>query len=353
MKRRIRVACRTLSRRFPGLGPEGAEAAPAVSWAAPFRPGAGAALLAGTACAVAAMIAPVAEGDKRPLAMASTMAPALAPMAAMADARAEGGGRRLILPVQVVPEFTIENLSGSSSGPLPLVIGLPNELPGSYAFLLFRGLPQPFALSSGFRTKDHWVLSLRDASTVKLIPPSGYEGSFAVEVLFMRGQDVPAERRIFTVELTRPKPSEPPAVASLPPVPSDQLRATTAVERTAASPGPVARTAPPPPVAPAPQIGNPQPMTERDRSMLARADRLLREGDVAAARLLLAHLAQKGIAEGALAMARSYDPDVLVTLRVAGLEPDPARARDWYRRAEQLGSTQATARLSTLDTGGR
>jgi TPR repeat protein len=119
------------------------------------------------------------------------------------------------------------------------------------------------------------------------------------------------------------------------------------------SPALSAQAAPPPSVAPAAPVGKPQTMTERDRSMLARADRLLREGDVAAARLLLAHLAQKGIAEGALAMARSYDPDVLVTLRVAGLEPDPAQARDWYRRAEQLGSTQATARLSTLNIGGR
>ncbi len=349
MKRGIDVACHTLSHRFPGRGPHGEEGRPAVLCLATFRPGAGTALLAGIACGVAAMIAPFAERDERPLVMASTIAPALAPMAA---APAQGDARRLILPVQVAPEFTIENVSGSSSDPLPLTIGLPSELPDSYAFLMFRGLPQRFALSSGFRTKDHWVLSLRDANNVKLIPVSGYEGLFAMEVLLMRGHDVPAERRIMTVELKRPKPLVPPAVASLPPpvAPSDQLRATTAVERIVPSPGVVAQAAPPP-VAPAPQVTKPQTMTERDRSMLTRADRLLREGDVAAARLLMTHLAQKGIAEGALAMAHSYDPEVLVTLRVAGLEPDLAQARDWYRRAEQLGSAQATARLSTLATG--
>ena len=87
--------------------------------------------------------------------------------------------------------------------------------------------------------------------------------------------------------------------------------------------------------------------------MQERADRLLSEGDVAAARLLYARLAKRGIAEAAFAMARSYDPEFLMTIPTAGLQPDLAKAREWYRKAEELGSGQATTRLSTLDKSGR
>jgi TPR repeat protein len=90
-----------------------------------------------------------------------------------------------------------------------------------------------------------------------------------------------------------------------------------------------------------------------DKAMLERADGLLREGDVAAARLLYTRLARKSVAEGAFGMAKTFDPAFLRRVPTAGLHPDLANAREWYRKAEQLGSSQAKIRLSELTATGR
>jgi TPR repeat protein len=87
--------------------------------------------------------------------------------------------------------------------------------------------------------------------------------------------------------------------------------------------------------------------------MLERADSLFREGDVAAARLLYTRVARKGIAEGAYGMARTFDPAFLRRVPTAGLQPDLAKAQDWYRKAEQLGSAPAKTRLSELGATAR
>jgi len=239
----------------------------------------------------------------------------------------EGGD--LLWRVQALPDFTVQNASGFAGDVLPLSISLPRAAPQTYTFLMFRGLPEGFTLSAGFSTKDHWVVSLRDADSIQLVPRPSYEGLFALEVLLIRGQDLPPERRIVTVALQPRAAINSPANSSAKPlIDPAGLTRPTAVESTA-------------------------PLTQReisveDTAMMERADRLLREGDIAAARLLYSRVARKGIAAGALAMAKSYDPDFLGDIPTAGLRPDLAQARDWYRKAEDLGSSYAATRLSTL-----
>jgi hypothetical protein len=232
------------------------------------------------------------------------------------------------LRTQAVPDFVVQSATGKVGEPIPLTISLPRNLPGTYTFLMFRGLPEGFALSAGFRTKEHWVVSLRDAADVKLISASSYQGQFALEILLVRGQDVAPERRIITVEI---RPTDSPmrdATGGLPRVDATPLTSPT-----------VAQSAAPLPAS--------EP-SDKDRAMLERADRLLHEGDIAAARLIWGRLARKGLAAAAIAMAKSYDADFLSRIPHAGLKPDLAQARDWYRKAEQLGSPEARSRLSTL-----
>jgi hypothetical protein len=232
------------------------------------------------------------------------------------------------LRTQAVPDFVIQSATGKVGEAIPLTISLPRNLPDTYTFLMFRGLPEGFALSAGFHTKDHWILSLRDAVDVKLFPASSYQGLFALEILLVRGKDVAPDRRTITVEI---QPTDSPmrdATGRLPRVDATPLTSPT-----------VAQSA-----APLPLL---EPNDE-DRAMLERADRLLHEGDIAAARLIWGRLARKGLAEAAIAMAKSYDPDFLSRIPHAGLKPDLGQARDWYRKAEELGSPEATSRLSTL-----
>ena len=54
-------------------------------------------------------------------------------------------------------------------------------------------------------------------------------------------------------------------------------------------------------------------------------------GDIAAARLLLLHLAERGDGEAAYELARTFDREMLAKLGARGLDGDPAQARGWYR----------------------
>jgi hypothetical protein len=78
--------------------------------------------------------------------------------------------------------------------------------------------------------------------------------------------------------------------------------------------------------------------------MLKRGRDLIGAGDVASARLILAHVAE-GDAEASLMLAGTYDAAILSNLKAVGVAPDLAKARAWYARAAELGSLEARQRL--------
>jgi TPR repeat protein len=76
---------------------------------------------------------------------------------------------------------------------------------------------------------------------------------------------------------------------------------------------------------------------------------LMAAGDIAAARTMFARVADAGDAAGAFALAETYDPAVLGTMRLRSrITPDPALARRWYEKARDMGSGAAAARIARL-----
>ncbi|WP_244547216.1 hypothetical protein [Bradyrhizobium sp. Gha] len=82
--------------------------------------------------------------------------------------------------------------------------------------------------------------------------------------------------------------------------------------------------------------------------LMARARSLMTVGDIAAARLLLERAADAQDATAAFVLAETYDPAVLGTKDTRSITADAAAARDWYRKAVQLGSAEAKQRLTQL-----
>jgi TPR repeat protein len=83
-------------------------------------------------------------------------------------------------------------------------------------------------------------------------------------------------------------------------------------------------------------------------SMMQRARSMLAVGDITSARLLLERAAEAPDADAALMLAQTYDAQVLGTSDVRNIVAEPAKARAWYQRAAQLGSTDAQRRLAQL-----
>ncbi len=96
--------------------------------------------------------------------------------------------------------------------------------------------------------------------------------------------------------------------------------------------------------------GSPAPLAastltkDEIREMLKRGRDLIGAGDLASARLILAHVAE-GDAEASLMLANTYDAAVLSKLKTVGVAPDPAQARAWYARAAELRSLEARRHL--------
>jgi len=104
----------------------------------------------------------------------------------------------------------------------------------------------------------------------------------------------------------------------------------------------------PPPTAPAPpssELSNAE-MTE----LVDHGDALLRNGDVASARLFYERAADAGDGRAALRLGATFDPAFLGRLGLGKLQADPAQARSWYSRALDLGAVDAKRQLNSLDT---
>jgi TPR repeat protein len=53
-------------------------------------------------------------------------------------------------------------------------------------------------------------------------------------------------------------------------------------------------------------------------------------------------------AAAALSLGETFDPFLIQRLGAIGVQPDVAKAREWYQRAAQLGSNTAAEHLAKL-----
>ena len=82
--------------------------------------------------------------------------------------------------------------------------------------------------------------------------------------------------------------------------------------------------------------------------LVKRGRDFIKDGNLAAARLLLRPAADAGDADAALLLGSTYDPVALNQIGAVGVRPDPDVARVWYQRAKQFGSPDASARIERL-----
>ena len=87
---------------------------------------------------------------------------------------------------------------------------------------------------------------------------------------------------------------------------------------------------------------------EVTEALVKRADKLLRSGDIVAARLVYERAAASGDRAAATGVAKTYDPAFLTQAGALGLRADPARAALWYAKAAAAGDREAEDRLRWL-----
>lgn len=201
-------------------------------------------------------------------------------------------------------------------------------------FIRIRGLPSTAALSDGHSiAPGAWAVPIAALARLEILLPEGSTGQSEVSITLVSADGaVLAETKSTLVVAPRPAPVAPSAAA--PATTSLMLRSSP----DALPPRAETRSVP---------FSNPE-ARERALRLVKRGDEQLADGGVAQARLLYERAAEAGLAQGAMAMAETYDPAELQRLGVRGLKPDQEQARRWYERARQLGAAEAEQRLRRL-----
>jgi hypothetical protein len=82
--------------------------------------------------------------------------------------------------------------------------------------------------------------------------------------------------------------------------------------------------------------------------LIKRGLEFIKDGDIAASRLVLRRAADAGNAQAALMLGATFDPIVLAELGVFGLTGNRETARLWYQKAVEFGSDEASRRIDRL-----
>ncbi len=146
--------------------------------------------------------------------------------------------------------------------------------------------------------------------------------------------------------LIAPPPEQPkiqrPAPAAPAPEPEPEP------EPEARAPAPAKPETPPPPALQQQPLQQPEIPAREQQELQARVAVMIRQGDIAGARVILARLDRAGNRQATLTLAETYDPALLAQWNVRGIKPDPAKAAELYQRAIDGGVNAARARLNAL-----
>jgi hypothetical protein len=252
-----------------------------------------------------------------------------APASCLPDLRTSAGGFYTTLHSPVIsvqakqnqPNFKVRDVSGLAGQPIPITIETADILEeDSGQLFIFSGIPSGVKLSPGGDLGDFWAVNASVIKSLTLTAPDGFSGTFTVRITRSNNQassGVATMRVVIGQDRTM---SATAAISDLAPKPSHQ--------------------APPAPSA---------PLANQDM-LMARGKALFQQGDVAGARMIYDYLARQGSSAAAIAMGETFDPAILSGLVVKGLASDVAKARQWYEKAEELGSREARRRLNAMMT---
>jgi hypothetical protein len=315
------------------------------------------------------------------LAYVGAMLPADQPAKPAIEAAAAGSTTILKKPIATAT-LDVGDVTGSLNSAIALPLRADPASAEQDLSIRLTGLPGNAILTPGRKVSEHtWVLKDEDLASARLIVPDSDTPVFDISVAAIETStgELAAPVREMKLALRDIPPSQKPveAMASVnQSVVTQSTSAGTALPvstaETAAMPAqPAARVqitpanaAPEAPgstkafsvaaVSPIPPADKPTVITPPPSpiatGLLQKGDVLFKAGDLMMARQFYLRAHDLGAAEGALGVARTYDPAVFKELKVEGLLPDAAQAREWYRKASLTGLPEAVNALARFET---
>lgn len=251
------------------------------------------------------LVAVAVEGASRRRIVPMTPAAPLLPTAPVMPAVASIPSARI--PLADLPAASLTDLStplqlvaeSRSQVPLGIFVRGPSEALAT-AVVDIAGLPGGWTISVGRRTGDRWRIPAFQLAGAGVVPPRGVSGVVDLEAELRLADDTVVEHRPVRLAITDPEES-----------------------------------------------------TINAKFFLSKAETLLADDDISAARLLLVRAAKAGNAKAAFLLGDTYEK----CARTSGCKADADRvkAQTWYKMGADLGSLEARQRLDRLigeDAGG-
>jgi hypothetical protein len=255
---------------------------------------------------------------------------------------AAAAGNKSVISKKPVATATLDvaDASGALNSMIPLILRAEPAAEGQTLALRISGLPEDAYLTAGTRVSgDSWLLNPGQEQNVKLIVPKASKPKFEMEVAAIEtgSGELAAPMKELTVAIDDPQLQVEPANA-----PPDTVVIQSGIgarqDLPAAADGSEIHTA-----SVAPEAAD----------LVRKGDVLLKSGDLAAARQFYERAYAQGAAAGAMGVAKTYDPVVFAELNVQGIVPDPAKAMEWYKRAEDQGLPDAASAIEALQALGQ
>jgi hypothetical protein len=263
------------------------------------------------------------DGFDRALQLVSAMTakPATAPTMVLASS----GSSTLTKPITSA-RLAVNDVRGQLNSMIPLMLTATPASADQPVDLEISGLPQSAYLTAGHQKEDgSWVVKAPEIADLKLVIPESLNPKIDLQVAAVEQNSgsLAAPAQLMSVELSDVKITPASAPPEGQPDPVKLKPAATAQDAAASSAIPVSAT----------------PSQGAGADLLARADGLMNQGDILSARQYYMQASAAGNPRGTLGVARSYDPKVFAEMKVEGLQPDAAKAAEWYKKAQAQGLT--------------
>jgi hypothetical protein len=219
--------------------------------------------------------------------------------------------------------FSVYATAGTPGAAVPLKIHLPATFKAqaasktAYTFLMFKGIPEDFTLSAGFRTRNTWLVSIDDIRNLKIKVPQEFQGALDIDVYLYRGEGISPDRSTVHVPILSPAGNLATATDATE-TPSTAKQNTVAQHR-----------------------HEPMLSKEEEAALFAQGETQLKDGNIVFARLMFEELVSRGNVRALFELARTYDPDVLQELGAVGIQGDAEKAKELYRKASEFAGIPA------------
>ena len=255
-----------------------------------------------------------------------------------------------------IAEILVSGITGPAGRVLPIRLGLTSGIINGDGSVVFRGIPEEVMLSTGTRKNRTWMVPISELTGLTLISDPEFQGPFDVDIELRDHKNSVKASNSMTVDIEPFQPGTNEnndrnlvAASETEKQTQNLIRGTSIIgaEENSSGQSEVKSLANESQSSIQQTISRLSPSSKAN--LLARGQQLLRDGDIASARLAFEHLANNGNAAGAYALAQTYDPQWMTLKAVRGVQGDINEAVRWYKVAVGLGQDKAASRIRDLE----